>query len=268
MILFACDLDNTLLYSYRRNIGAAIRCVEVYQNREISFVTEKTHALLREARRHTCVVPVTTRTEEQYTRIDFGMEAFPCALTCNGGVLLLDGAEDASWYAQSLALVEESRDALAVGEDLMRQDKNRNFEVRNIRGLFLFTKSEKPLASARMLKRELRTERADVFTNGAKVYLVPRNLNKGTALMRLRKRLGPDLVIAAGDSVFDVPMLCEADVALAPAELKQQAGCPEFTRFMPGREVFSEELLSFVLNCAASKKISDIAKVNEKITDK
>ena len=38
MIVFYSDLDNTLIYSYRREIGGKKRCVEVYQGREISFM--------------------------------------------------------------------------------------------------------------------------------------------------------------------------------------------------------------------------------------
>ena len=39
MRIFFTDLDNTLIYSYKRDIGDAKRCVEVYQGREISFMT-------------------------------------------------------------------------------------------------------------------------------------------------------------------------------------------------------------------------------------
>ena len=37
-ILFT-DLDNTLIYSYKHAIGSAKRCAEIYQGREISFLT-------------------------------------------------------------------------------------------------------------------------------------------------------------------------------------------------------------------------------------
>ena len=43
MILFFCDLDNTLIYSYKHEIGSKKRCVELYQGREISFMTEQTY---------------------------------------------------------------------------------------------------------------------------------------------------------------------------------------------------------------------------------
>ncbi len=38
MIVFYSDLDNTLIYSYRREIGGKKRCVEVYQGRDIHTI--------------------------------------------------------------------------------------------------------------------------------------------------------------------------------------------------------------------------------------
>ena len=92
-----------------------------------------------------------------------------------------------------------------------------------------------------------------------KVYIVPRQLNKGSALLRLKKRLGAELVIAAGDSGFDIPMLNQADFALAPAELKREAGLLESVIYVEEGKLFSEMLL---------KKILDFTKEKVKITDK
>lgn len=36
---FISDLDNTLIYSYKKNIGGDTINVEVYEGREISFMT-------------------------------------------------------------------------------------------------------------------------------------------------------------------------------------------------------------------------------------
>ena len=96
MDVFHADLDNTLIFSYRHDIGQEKRCVEVYQGREISFITEKTHRLLREINEKMLVVPTTTRTREQYERITLGVGELPFALVCNGGVLLINGKKTRS----------------------------------------------------------------------------------------------------------------------------------------------------------------------------
>ena len=48
------------------------------------------------------------------------------------------------------------------------------------------------------LQAKLTTKLVDVFHNGEKVYVVPVNLSKGMAVRRLRKRLQPAYIIAAG----------------------------------------------------------------------
>ncbi len=100
MIAFFSDLDNTLIFSYKHDIGEKKRCVEIYQGREVSYITERTYGLLKYAASRLLFVPVTTRTEEQYRRIDLGVGVPSYALVCNGGVLLINGQEDAGWYRE------------------------------------------------------------------------------------------------------------------------------------------------------------------------
>ena len=97
MYLFNCDLDNTLIYSYKHDIGADKINVEQYQGREISFITSRTFELLKEVAEKTVFVPTTTRTVEQYGRIDLGIHTPQYALVCNGGILLKNGVEDSEW---------------------------------------------------------------------------------------------------------------------------------------------------------------------------
>lgn len=118
-------------------------------------------------------VPVTTRTVEQYQRIDLGF--LPnYALTCNGGVLLVNNREEDAWYRQSLELIRDCQSELLKAEAILKQDPYRNFEVRNIRGLFLFTKSTNPLLSADHLSTELNHEMVDVFSHMQKIYVLPK----------------------------------------------------------------------------------------------
>ena len=65
------DLDNTLIYSCRHDIGEEKVCVELYEGREVSFMTKRSLSLLKEVQKKALFVPVTTRTAEQYRRIDF-----------------------------------------------------------------------------------------------------------------------------------------------------------------------------------------------------
>ena len=48
-------------------------------------------------------------------------------------------------------------------------------------------------------------------------YFLPPGIHKGAALLRLKKRLGADFTICAGDSEPDIPMLKAADLAIVPS---------------------------------------------------
>lgn len=248
MIVFNTDLDNTMIYSYKQDIGSDKRCVEIYENREVSFITNNTFELLKKVKEKILVVPTTTRTEQQYCRIDFGLGVPEYALVCNGGVLLVNGEEDIDWYNDSFALVEDCQQELKRAEELLENDENRSFEVRNIRKLFVFTKSDKPKETVKMLESQLDTNKLDVFFNGVKVYAVPKQLSKGKAIERFRRKLNISTVISAGDSEFDIPMLNSADIAIAPQGLKKFTGLKENIIFMGNDRVFSENILEYILN--------------------
>ena len=90
MVLFYTDLDNTMIYSYKHEIGVEKRCAEIYHEREISYITKETYRLLQKIKakeEQLVMVPTTTRTTEQYQRIHLGIGDLPYALVCNGGVL-------------------------------------------------------------------------------------------------------------------------------------------------------------------------------------
>ncbi len=252
MIIFNTDLDNTIIYSYKQDIGSDKINVELYQGREISFITSKTFQLLQKLNEKVLIVPTTTRTLEQYNRINLGLGTFKYALACNGGVLLENGVENIQWYNTSRALVDSSQQQLNKAVELLENEPNRTFEVRNLRELFVFTKSSNPQQTVEMLRNSLDTEILDVFYNGVKVYAVPKVLNKGKGVKRLQKMLGADTVITAGDSEFDIPMLNIADLALVPEKLvniSQKCGITlnETVEIMPNDKLFSESLLSRIL---------------------
>ncbi len=243
MVVLHTDLDNTIIYSYKHEIGPYKRNVELYQGREISFVTERTYELLKQVRKKMLVVPTSTRSIEQYRRIDLGVGAFSFALVCNGGVLLADGKKDEAWYQASLELIGQSEAELQKSLCLLEEDTRREFELRFIEQLFVFTKCREPQHVVEDLREALNTELVDVFHNGEKVYVVPRDLNKGKAVRRFREYIHADFVVAAGDSEFDIPMLQEADVGLAPHGFARDFGIGFKVREMDGQKVFAESLL-------------------------
>ncbi len=222
MVVFHMDLDNTILYSYRHEIGTDKLEAEWYKGRNISYITRETCEMLKKLKEKALLVPTTTRTEEQYRRINLQIGNIDYALVCNGGVLLVDGKEDEEWYCTSRRLVDDCQAMLQKLAAVLENDKRRTFEVRFIKELFVFTKCEEPEAVVRDLEKITDKELIEVFSNGSKVYAVPKALSKGDALERFREYIGAEKVIAAGDSEFDLSMLEKADVAFAPMELARK----------------------------------------------
>ena len=249
MKIFCTDLDNTLIYSYKHDIGNKKRNVEIYQGREISFITEKTYEMLQKIKKDYLIIPTSTRTIEQYERIDLGIGKFPYALVCNGGILLVDGKQEEEWYQESRKLVKESRQELEKAMLGLEQDFRRKFELRFIEELFVFTKCISPEEVIQELKLQLNTDVVDVFNNGEKVYVVPKNLSKGRAIKRLREKLKPQYLIAAGDSEFDITMVEEADFGLVPNGFRKMFPIKKERNVieMEGGRPFSESLLEKVL---------------------
>ncbi len=248
MTILACDLDNTLIYSSKRALRAPHYCVEIYRGEPITYMTDATAGLLKKAAAAALFVPVTTRTVEQYQRISFPIRP-PYALVCNGGILLKGEAEVAGWYEESRRLAQIAHGQLKRAEELLCADSHRSFELRRVRDLFLFTKSDNPGATVAYLTERIDMDRVEVCANGSKIYVMPAGLTKGRAIRRLRQYLqggGKEIgaVIAAGDSIFDVSMLKEADIGYAPEELAAFCDLPQTVHILDGADgVFSDEML-------------------------
>lgn len=256
MTVWHVDLDNTLIYSYKHDIGKDKINVEIYQDREISFLTGNTYENLKKIKKKALIVPTSTRSIEQYNRINLQIGNIPYALVCNGGILLKDGEKDSSWYRTSLESIRESMPSLKAAQRFLEKDSRRKFELRFIEDLFLFTKCDQPELVVEELKKNLDTNSADVFHNKEKVYVVPGKLSKGAAVERFREYIKADKIIAAGDSEFDISMLRAADIRITPHGFRQEYSIDFPVEEMPGNEIFSDEMTERILELCRTR-ISD-----------
>lgn len=236
--LVACDLDQTLIYSRSafRLTGDApppdLLTVEYLDGEPLSYVTERAAAGLRELARGATLVPVTTRTLEQYRRVQLGISS-AYAIAANGGHLLVGGEPDADWAARVRARLASGGRPLDEVRAIALELAERGSWVRTIRdadGFFIYL-----VATARELipdLSELAVRLADggwtLSVQGRKVYLVPAALTKEAALAEVQARAGTSRLAAAGDSLLDRGMLAAADVAVRPChgELHEQGYWP------------------------------------------
>ena len=211
---FFTDLDGTLIYSHRRNLPEPRIAVEIIHGREQSHMAEETFAFLKGAD-WLQIVPVTTRTEEQYRRLLRTEELrIRQAILCNGGKLLTDGREDPDWTAETMARVRMVLPALEEAADLLRSLSPES-EIRHPEPYYFYAAAEDPAAVCSALKKKIRGKRLQAFHDRRKVYLFPDSIRKGDAVRRFIRRFGVGVSAAAGDGPADVTMLNAVDLPMA-----------------------------------------------------
>jgi hydroxymethylpyrimidine pyrophosphatase-like HAD family hydrolase len=244
--LLVTDLDQTLIYSDQENLGPDRVQVEMKDSRGLSFMSFRSVCLLKQLIKHLCIIPLTTRSREQYERIIFPNGWTPSyALVANGAILFRDGRLDEDWYKETISQIMPSEEELWRGEELLKRDPDLTFEIRKVDGVFLFTKSANPEATKSRLREQLDAELIHIQSQKNKVYILPKIMHKGAALERLRTAIPCRKIYCAGDSEFDLPMLEVADFSFAPEDLLRDTSFIHgSTMPMPRGILFSDAFLS------------------------
>ncbi len=214
-ILFACDLDNTLIHSYKHKASGDI-CIEMVGEREQSFISPKTYELLKEVVKCVTFVPITTRSIEQFNRITWEEDIKPrYAITTNGAILFSEGERNKEWsdltQKHSDIYIEEFR----VLKDKF-DDDDRIIKCRIVDDRFLYMHFDSEVDMEKIKAEYENYSDSNLHIVGKKMYFLPENICKGTAVKLLKEKLRADIVICAGDSTMDLPMFAFADVAYAP----------------------------------------------------
>ena len=243
-IVFASDLDNTLLYSRSHKREGDI-CVEHIEGRAHGFMTPLTVERLREVVRRLCLIPVTTRSIEQYKRIEWPAGLTPeYAVTTNGAMLLHGGEADAAWREAHDALIAPAREEIARCHALYLGDPA-FIRCRIVDDAYLFVYCADGVDAREMAEECRRETSLRVEPSGRKIYFFPQRLTKAAALRELCRRFSPRKVYAAGDTAIDAPLLAAADRAFAAKTLAMEDAA--HIRRHTGEGVFAEWLLGEIL---------------------
>lgn len=235
-ILLACDLDGTLLVP-ERDAGVNDIPAEIIRGRRASFWTPGTVQRLKDLPDDVMLVPVTSRSVEQYHRIVWPDGCEPeIAIAANGGVLLIDGKIADKWL----------EDQLDVGMLEWVCDRLRKYNgiCRVVDGCYAYLSTGDQVSQADL---DFVCESGlAVFRTGRKYYFLPDGIDKAVAVRRLAGQVSPGIIIAAGDGLMDLSMLALADCGLCPAD-----GIPGMTpglcEFAPEDRPFSEFILDTVV---------------------
>lgn len=230
--LIATDLDRTMIYS-RGALGALadtveLLCVEHLDGAPLSYVTGTAATLLTDLAAMCPLVPTTTRTPEQFRRIDLPGGPWPHAITSNGGMILVDGEPDTAWRRRTETAV---RDACASLEEVTAELRTRISDewvskLRVADDLFCYLVVDVAAQPAGFLADwgQWCAERGwNVSQQGRKIYSMPDPVCKSRAVAEVHRRLtdtgllDPGApVLAAGDGALDAEMLAAADAAIRP----------------------------------------------------
>ena len=217
-ILITCDLDNTLIHSYKHKRENDI-CIEWLNDKEQSFMDPGVYDLVTDIKRYARFVPVTTRSIAQYMRIKWNDEACPeYAVTTNGAILLDKTERDSSWDEESDKLVVEYKEEMdRLLSEVMKEDVF--CKCRIVDDMYVFAYCNEGIDAKEISERYVGKTSLDIAGGGRKLYFFPQHFNKGSAVKRLCERFDAQYVIAAGDSEIDIPMLELADLAFCREEI-------------------------------------------------
>lgn len=243
-IILATDLDNTMIFSFKRKAPEDI-CVEINKDKPQSYMTPKAVELFCRLSEEIYLVPVTTRSVEQYQRIRFPIQ-ITYALTTNGAILLHNGVYQTEWYAESerkIAPYYEEMEQLCTA--LSEQDLY--IRSRIVDKCYLFAYCADGVNSERCAESYYSKTNLCVQASGQKVYFFPPKIDKGIAARKLKELLQGEMLICAGDSRIDVPLLEQADIALVPTENMASYLKNPNVRICPPNQPFSEFILEQTL---------------------
>ena len=259
-ILLACDVDNTLIHSWKHRKEGDL-CIEYIGEREQGYMSLMAAQRYSSLPNNILLVPVTTRSVEQYRRILWPGRLEPdLAVTTNGAILLGprdDPGADISdichaWVSQSRSMYVPYRQAMDELREILLAS-GRCLRVRMVDDLYLFAYCEEGQDPMDAVPESAFGTGLKIVSSGRKIYFLPPMFNKGEAVRRLEDLLRPSMILAAGDTEIDLPMAEPADRMFIPEKLYNACGSDlpqtvrEKLRICPEGADFSE----FVLREAA-----------------
>ncbi|MFG3257798.1 HAD family hydrolase [Streptomyces sp. NPDC048172] len=228
-------------------VAPRLLCVETYEHKPLSFMTEDAARLLAGLADHALLVPTTTRTREQYGRVRLPGPPPRYAVCANGGHLLVDGESDADWHARVRRSLGECAPLAEVSAHLRRTaHPDWLLKERTADDLFAYLVVDRALLPDTWLK-----ELADwaeprgwgVSLQGRKIYAVPLALTKSAAVAEVARRTDAPYTYAAGDALLDADLLLAADRGWRPGhgELADSGWDAPHVRALPERGVLAGE---------------------------
>lgn len=225
MNAFASDLDRTLIFSKRildsYGSSGGEESIERLDGKPISYISPKTKSILKQINEEMLFIPVTTRTIEQYKRIDlFREEIVPeYAITSNGGTILKGGVPLKEWSLYTHQLLK----TCTPREEVMKKAANLDSGwIKKIKlgdhAFFYIILHPQYFSTERLIELGSLMDRYgwQLSLQDRKLYFIPKVLTKWVAVHYLCEVLGMDDIFTAGDSMLDYELIVNATHGIAP----------------------------------------------------
>lgn len=221
--IFMTDLDGTIIYSKNYEFNADKICVDE-SGSYLSFMNKHLYDNLAEFNKQIPFIPITTRTLSQYERIN--LPIIPdYALVLNGAILLDHGRIDDDWLNKSRNMITKCQEEMDLAKRLI-ESVDIIYQIpkaQYVNNFFLFCKTLFAENLINLLSDNLDLDKVSIYNKRDKVYVIPKELEKGNALKRLKAKLNSSYVMAAGDSQIDESMLKLAD-KIIPCDILKEKG--------------------------------------------
>lgn len=261
-VLFASDLDRTLIYSKKSRGHEApvqeLSTVEWIDEKAVAFMTNKGLDYFNQLSSDIAFVPVTTRTADQYNRITglFSRRDKPTyAIVSNGAVILENGKPLAEWSDKVKRQLQQECTSIEHVMPQLETYATKEFVLRVMQAetWFVYMIIDEETFSVEEFENLSQIFYQQGFTlshQGRKLYIMPNCINKSTALQFVKERIGANTVIAAGDSSLDYDMVINADLGFIPchgeAVLKKNLLPPHINITKSSGVLAGEEILKKV----------------------
>ncbi len=227
-LIFATDLDQTLIFSEKHITNELKDRVVPAETKNGSIITYMLHETLdkiKSLRDKLILIPTTTRTLEQYERINIFRSCVSpkFAVVNHGGSVLIDGVPDKNWD-------KCIQDKLSVGcEPLVNildkfksqlYHENWILDIRQVESFFFYcivNIDTTPMTELSDFMKEIEAYNWYSCLHGRKLYFLPKSLNKWNAIEYIKDMLPNKQVVSSGDSYMDFELLFMADYAILPS---------------------------------------------------
>ena len=227
-ILFASDLDRTLIYS-KKSRGHEVSehdlaIVEWRENNPAAFMTKEGLEIFKELSSSIEFLPVTTRTNKQYERL-FGLynpqEKPTYSIVSNGAVILENGRPIPEWSDKVKEQLEADCTSIPhvlsqIEPYIQRGSILNSLQAENWFVYMIIDEDRFTVEDFEDLSQLFFKQGFTLSKQGRKLYVMPNCINKSLALEFVTDRLEAEIVIAAGDSLLDLDMVLGADYGFIP----------------------------------------------------